>query len=158
VNTCGTSIAAGAQCTITVTFSPKTSGTLTGAVTITDSASNSPQSISLKGSGQVPVSITPGPLSFGTQTVGSTSAPQTETVTNNQKTTLTITSITITGANAADFSEIGNTCGGSLTAGAKCTVTLTFTPSASGARTATLKFTDSATTSPQSEKLTGTGQ
>lgn len=157
-NTCGTSIAAGAQCTITVTFSPKTTGALTGTVTITDSASNSPQTISLKGSGQLPVTLSPGPLNFGTQGVGTTSAPKTETVTNNQKVTLNITSITITGINSSDFTQTGTTCGSTLSAGKKCTITLTFTPGATGARTATLKVTDSASNSPQTAKLTGTGQ
>jgi hypothetical protein len=158
VNTCGTSIGAGAQCTITVTFLPKTPGLQTGTVSISDSASNSPQTVSLKGSGLLPVSLAPGTLNFGTQTVGTTSASKTETVTNNQKVTLTITSITITGTNAGDFTQTGTTCGSTLSAGAKCTITLTFTPSAKGTRNATLKLTDNASTSPQTAKLTGTGQ
>jgi hypothetical protein len=158
VNTCGSSIAAGAQCTITVTFAPTTSGAQTGTVKITDSASNSPQTISLKGSGVLPVTLTPATLAFGDENVGTTSAPETETVTNNQKVALTIDSITITGADAGDFAETGTTCGSTLAAGAKCTITLTFTPVATGARSATLKLTDSASTSPQTAKLTGTGE
>jgi Abnormal spindle-like microcephaly-assoc'd, ASPM-SPD-2-Hydin len=158
VNTCGSSIAAGAQCTITVTFAPTTSGAQTGTVKITDSASNSPQTISLKGSGVLPVTLTPATLAFGDENVGTTSAPETETVTNNQKVALTIDSITITGADEGDFAETGTTCGSTLAAGAKCTITLTFTPVATGARSATLKLTDSASTSPQTAKLTGTGE
>ena len=157
VNTCGTSIGPGAKCTITVTFAPKTTGAQTGSVNISDSASNSPQTISLTGSGQLPVTLTPATLAFGTQTVGTTSAPKTATVTNNQKITLNITSITITGINASDFSETGTTCGSTLSAGAKCTITVTFTPSAKGSRTASLKLTDSASNSPQTAKLTGSG-
>jgi hypothetical protein len=158
VNTCGSSIAAGAQCTVTVTFAPTTSGAQTGTVKITDSASNSPQTISLKGSGVLPVTLTPATLAFGDENVGTTSAPETETVTNNQKVALTIDSITITGADEGDFAETGTTCGSTLAAGAKCTITLTFTPVATGARSATLKLTDSASTSPQTAKLTGTGE
>jgi hypothetical protein len=157
VNTCGTSIGPGAKCTITVTFAPKTSGAQTGAITITDSASNSPQSISLKGSGVFPVTLTPATLSFGNENVESTSAPKTETVTNNQKTTLDISGISITGNDPGDFTETGTTCGSTLAAGAKCTITLTFTPSVKGARSATLQLTDNASTSPQTAKLTGTG-
>jgi hypothetical protein len=157
VNTCGTSIGPSAQCTITVTFAPKTSGAQTGAITITDSASNSPQSISLKGSGVFPVTLTPATLSFGNETVGTTSAPKTETVANNQKTTLDISGISITGNDAGDFTQTGTTCGSTLAAGAKCTITLTFTPSVKGARSATLQLTDNASTSPQTAKLTGTG-
>jgi hypothetical protein len=158
VNTCGSSIAAGAQCTITVTFTPTTSGAQTGTVKITDNASNSPQTISLKGSGVLPVTLTPATLAFGDENVGTTSAPETETVANNQKVALTIDSINITGTDAGDFAETGTTCGSTLAAGAKCTITLTFTPAATGARSATLKLTDSASTSPQTAKLTGTGE
>jgi hypothetical protein len=157
VNTCGTSIAAGAQCTITVTFAPKTSGSQTGMVTISDSAINSPQTISLKGAGELPVALSPGTLAFGTETVGTTSAPKTETITNNQRVALDISSITISGADASNFTETGTTCGSTLAAGAKCTITVAFTPSATGARSATLDITDSALTSPQTAKLTGTG-
>jgi hypothetical protein len=157
VNTCGTSIAAGAKCTITVSFKPTTAGSQTGSVSISDSASNSPQTISLKGSGLQPVSLTPGTLAFGNQTVGTTSAPKTVTVVNNQKVTLTIDSIAISGNNASDFTETGTTCGGTLSAGAKCTVTITFTPGAKGSRSASLKVTDSASNSPQTAKLSGTG-
>lgn len=157
VNTCGTGIAAGATCTITVTFSPTTSGAQTGTVTITDSASNSPQTISLKGTGVLPVTLTPATLAFGDQTVGTTSAPKTETVANNQKVTLDITNIAISGADASNFAETATTCGSTLSAGAKCTITVTFTPSVKGGRSATLKLTDSASTSPQTAKLTGTG-
>src|SRR4030095_5579814 len=50
-NTCGSSVAAGGNCTISVTFRPTTTGTRTGAITITDNASNSPQSVTLTGNG-----------------------------------------------------------------------------------------------------------
>jgi hypothetical protein len=157
VNTCGTGIGPGAKCTITVTFTPKTSGAVTGAVTITDSASNSPQSISLKGTGIFPVTLTPTTLAFGNQKVGTTSAPKMVTVANNQKVVLTINSITIGGANGSDFAQTASTCGGTLAAGAKCTITLTFTPGAKGARSGTLNVADSASNSPQTAKLTGNG-
>src|SRR4029077_2948443 len=94
VNTCGTSVAAGGHCTITVTFTPTVSGAQTRTVNITDSASNSPQSFTLSGTGQLPVTVAPTSLSFGTVTVGTTSAAKALTVTNNLKTTLTITSVT----------------------------------------------------------------
>jgi hypothetical protein len=157
VNTCGTSVAAGGHCTITVTFTPTTAGAQTGTVNVTDSASNSPQTIALSGTGQLPVTVSPLSLSFGTVTVGTTSAPKPVTVTNNQKTTLTITSVGFTGVDAGDYAQTNN-CGSSLAAGAKCTLNVTFKPKATGVRPATLAITDSATTSPQKVKLTGTGQ
>jgi hypothetical protein len=157
VNTCGTSVAAGGKCTVTVTFAPTTTGTQTGTVTITDSASNSPQTISLTGIGQVPVTVSPLNLAFGAVKVGTTSASKIVAVTNNQKVSLTITSVALSGLNAGDYSQTATTCGSTLAARSKCTVTLTFTPQALGARTATLTFTDSANTSPQKVKLSGTG-
>ncbi len=155
-NTCGTSIPALGQCGITLTFAPTTAGSQTATVNITDSASNSPQTISLKGNGVQPVALNPGSLSFGTQAVGTTSAAKVITVTNNQKTTLTFTSITIAGTNSGDYGEF-NTCG-TLPPGGKCTVSVTFTPTAKGPRSGTLTLTDSAGTSPQTARLTGTGQ
>jgi hypothetical protein len=66
-NTCGSSLAVGANCQIAVTFTPMSSGALTGSLTVTDNAQNSPQTVSLSGTGVVP-------LSLGAATGGSTSA------------------------------------------------------------------------------------
>jgi hypothetical protein len=156
INTCGTSIAAHATCKITVTFTPSTTGKQVGAVTINDSAITSPQTIGLTGTGRLPVTVMPLSLSFGIVKVGTTSAGKNVTVTNNMKTSLTISAIGFTGTDPGDFSET-NTCASSLAAGAKCTVKVTFTPTATGARAATLSITDSASTSPQSVSLAGTG-
>lgn len=56
-NTCGTTVAAGADCAITVTFSPQAVGVRTAVLQITDSAGNSPQIINLSGTGAAPPSI-----------------------------------------------------------------------------------------------------
>src|SRR5207253_501563 len=67
-NTCGTSVAAGANCAISVTFTPTATGTRTGAITITDNAAGSPQSVNLTGTGAAPgVSLSPSSLTFGNQ-------------------------------------------------------------------------------------------
>ena len=50
-NTCGTSIAAGASCTVNVSFRPTASGTRTGTLTITSNATNSPTTVALSGTG-----------------------------------------------------------------------------------------------------------
>jgi hypothetical protein len=79
VGTCGSSVAAGASCTISVKFTPTTTGTRTGGVTLTDNAGNSPQTISLTGIGSttsavaVAPSITTQPASR-TVTAGQTAA------------------------------------------------------------------------------------
>lgn len=157
VNTCGTSIAAGAQCKITITFSPTVTGAQSGTVTITDSASNSPQTIAVKGTGINPVTFNPTSLNFGTVAVGSSSSPMNTTLMNRQKIALNITGISIAGLNSADFSQTNN-CPSSVAAGGSCTITVTFTPHATGTRSANVKVTDDASTSPQSVRLGGTGQ
>lgn len=156
VNTCGTSIPAKGQCTITVTFAPASAGTQTGTVNITDSASNSPQTVGLTGAGIQPVSLNPNALNFGGHAVGTTSAPKNIIVTNHEKVVVNFSNVAITGTNNGDFSQTNNCT--SLSPGKTCTVTVTFTPSAKGSRTATLTLTDSATNSPQTAKLSGTGQ
>lgn len=160
-NTCGARVVAGANCTISVTFTPTATGTRTASVSITDDAGNSPQSVSLTGTG-VPAapmaSLSVTSLSFGNQLVGTSSSAQTVTLTNTGNVTLTFSGsgIAITGTNSGDFSQT-NTCGASVTAGANCTISVTFKPTATGNRSASVSITDNASGSPQSISLTGTG-
>ncbi len=151
-NTCGSSVAAGKKCMISVTFSPAVTGAASGAVTITDNASNSPQTVALSGTGVVAVTLSPATVTFTSRTVGTTSNPITVTLTNNQATVLTINSI----ATSGDFAET-NTCGATVASKAKCTISVTFTPTVVGTRTGTLTVTDSGSNSPQTSSLTGTG-
>jgi hypothetical protein len=160
-NTCGASVNAGANCSISVTFKPTATGSRAASVTITDNASGSPQSVSLTGTGVAPVVSFGGTttLTYSGQPVGTTSAAQSVTLTNTGNAALAITSIAITGANSGDFAET-NTCPVSpttLAAGANCNISVTFDPTAIGARTASLAITDDASGSPQSISLTGTG-
>jgi hypothetical protein len=156
-NRCGSTLGAGNSCTFQVEFKPTTAGTSTGTITLTDNAPGSPQTVPLTGTGTV-VSFSPTSLSFGTVNVGSSSAPQNVTMTNNSGgQTMSITGISITGANASSFSEINN-CGGSLGPGASCTITVTFTPTTSGPLTANVSVADNGGGSPQTVPLSGTGQ
>jgi hypothetical protein len=151
-------LAASASCGITVTFAPTAGGLLPAAITITDNGSASPQSVTLNGTGLLSaVGLSTGSLTFAAQTVSTTSAAQTVTVTNKGPGTLSISSITITGANSGDFGQTNN-CPASLALNASCTVNVTFTPTATGSRTASLTITDNGSASPQSVSLTGTGQ
>jgi hypothetical protein len=126
-------------------------------VSISDNASGSPQSISLSGTGAAAtVSLSPTSLTFASQSVGTTSAAQSVTLSNTGNAALNITSLAITGSNAGDFAQI-NTCGGSVAAGGTCTISVTFDPTASGSRTASVGITDNASGSPQSISLSGTG-
>ncbi|PYV04502.1 MAG: hypothetical protein DMG26_07295, partial [Acidobacteria bacterium] len=155
-NNCGSSLAAGAQCTINVTFTPSAGGTRTATLTVTDSASGSPQTASLSGTGVASVTLSPTSLTFTSQNVGATSAPQAVTLSNSGSAPLSISSIAITGADSGDFAQTNN-CGSLLAAGAQCTINVTFRPTATGTRTGTLTVTDNASGSPQTVSLTGIG-
>ena len=158
-NTCGSSVAAGGNCTIGVTFTPAATGSRTASLSISDNASGSPQMVALSGTGTATtgVSLSATTLSFGTQPVATTSAAQTITLNNGGSATLSISGLTITGANSGDFVEVADTCGSVLVGGGNCTIGVAFTPSATGQRTATLSITDNASGSPQTATLTGTG-
>jgi hypothetical protein len=155
-STCGTSLAGGASCTVNVTFTPTAAGTRTGTLSVTDAASNSPQTVSLKGTGANPVvkiTVTPASETFASQTVGTTSTAKVVTV-KNTGTPATTLSLGISG----DFAIASNSaCGASLAGGSSCTVDITFTPTQAGTRTGTLSVTDQAANSPQKVSLTGTG-
>jgi len=147
-NGCANSLAAGANCTLNVTFTPTATGVLTGALTVTDNAANSPQVVSLTGNGTAPaVSLSVPSLSFNQS--GSTN---TVTLTNIGDGELNVASITV----SANFVET-NTCGGTVNPGAACTLTVTFQPTTSGSFTGTLTIADNAPGSPQQVTLSGTG-
>ncbi len=164
-NNCGSSVAASSSCTINVTFSPTTTGTLTGTLTITDDSNgavDSTQTANLSGTGWAPMVMLSVPgLSFGNQVLSTTSAPETETVTNAGTANLAISTVTIAGSNGSDFSKSVDTCASAtLPPNATCTVNVTFTPSATGNRSATLSFTDNndlVAGSTQTVSLSGTG-
>jgi methionine-rich copper-binding protein CopC len=155
-NTCGTSVAAGGYCYITITFTPAASGGQSAALSVADSAYGSPQTISLGGQGTA-VSLSPASLTYASTAVGTAAPTQQITLTNKGATTISFTGITITGTDASSFSQT-NTCGSSVAAAASCAITVTFTPAASGALTAAVSIADNAVGSPQTVALTGTGQ
>jgi hypothetical protein len=150
--TCGATLAPNGICTFTATFTPTKAGTSDGQVIITDNASDSPQTCLTFGVGYTPLSISPATLTFSPQPVGTTSPAQAVTLTNNQKTALSITSIGATG----DFAETNN-CPPTLNVGAACTISVTFTPLGAGSRAGTITLSDSAADSPQIVPLTGSG-
>jgi hypothetical protein len=149
-NTCGTSLAGGASCTVGVTFTPTSTGAASGVLTFTDSASNSPQKVSLSGTGSSAVSLSATAVSFGVVAVGSTSAAQTVTVTNATAAAIGVTAI----GTAGDYADT-TTCGSSIAAGGNCAVSVTFTPTAAGTRTGAL--TINLSTDVQTVSLTGIG-
>jgi sugar lactone lactonase YvrE len=162
ITTCSTSIplAVGSSCVVGVDFAPTAAGSLNGTLTLTDNALNvsgATQSIPLSGTGiaaTAPQAVfSPTSLTF-TSTIGSASAAQTVTLSNPGNASLTITGVSVAGTNPTDFAET-NTCGSTLAAAATCTISVTFTPAATGSVTASLSVVDQAGT--QTSTLTGSG-
>jgi Bacterial Ig-like domain (group 3)/Beta-propeller repeat/Transmembrane protein 131-like N-terminal len=91
-----------------------------------------------------PSDITLSPLhwDFRNQPTGVASDSQVSVLNNAGSTSLTITSISITGTNSGDFAQVNN-CGASLQPGTSCSITVTFTPTALGNRSAAVKIVDS---------------
>src|SRR6185437_15354214 len=158
-DTCsGESIAAGNACTVQVRFAPTKTGSESGTLTIYGNLSGGGQiAVPLNGTGAsgAAITLTPSSLCFWAVLVGqTTSAPcgsagapptgQPIVISNTGGTTATLTSMSVSG----DFSIFSNTCGTSLApagaSGDRCTVSITFTPTASGNRTGVLTVVDSA--------------
>ena len=132
--TCSTSspVAASGSCTVSLTFTPTAVGTASGSLSFTDNGGNSPQTVSLTGTGTGAIVSLSAPPTFPSEPVGTTSPPQTVTVTNTGNASLTFTAISTTGPFAIATS--GTTCSTSnpVAASGSCTVALTFTPTTVG--------------------------
>jgi Family of unknown function (DUF6519)/Abnormal spindle-like microcephaly-assoc'd, ASPM-SPD-2-Hydin len=142
-NLCGTTLGAGASCALNITFTPSVAGPETAQISIAESADANPLLILLTGTCvAAQVTASTASLSFNVQVVNTTSAPQIVTLTNTGTAPLTVSSVTLSGD--SDFSQ-SSTCippGGSGTLGPsqQCQISVQFTPSAVGARTATLSI------------------
>ena len=162
--TCGTTIAFGTTCTVIVAFTPTVAGARTGTLSITHSTTLTPVAIALNGAatgGVVPApvaSITPTSLTLASTSIGTSSAAQSVNVSNTGNAALSISAITL--SNTADFIIGGGTCsaGGSVAAGASCTVSVAFKPStgAIGVRSGVLTIAHNAVGSPGNVGLSGT--
>ncbi len=154
----GNDLAPGATCAIGAVFSPTQTGALSGNLTITDDAANSPQSVALTGIGILAnPTFSPLSLGFGTVQVGSVSAVKTVTITNPNILPLDIASITAT----APFEVVANSCGSSIPAGGNCQVSVTFNPTTDSNSTGTAEYgkltiADDGKTTSQSVSLSGT--
>ena len=135
-------------------FAPAQLGPLTGTLTLTDNAANSPQTVTLSGTGVSPVTLTPVSATYPKRTVGATSPAKSFTLTNYQTVALTNIVVNTTG----DFAVSATTCASTLPPRGKCKINVTFTPQATGPRTGQLSVSDSAGNSPQTASLTGTGK
>jgi hypothetical protein len=152
-NNCGSSLAAGASCSVNVVFSPQIRGSVQAGLQLNSNSIPVVPSVTVSGTGQViQGSVSPATINFGSQSVNTTSAAQSVTLTNNGDLALLVTGVASTG----DFAQT-NTCGASLAVGANCTVAVTFAPTATGSRSGTLNFNSNATTPISPVNLSGSG-
>jgi len=161
-NACSGAYPVASSCNITVTFSPLGAGQRTANLTINDDAPNSPQSVQLTGTGAAPppgaplVKLSPSSVSFGTVTQGAAVAAQVITVTSSGTGPLHITSVALGGTNSSDFSLTNNCTAAAYSVGATCTIGVSFSPIAIGARAAFISIADDAPNSPQAIGLSAT--
>jgi sugar lactone lactonase YvrE len=142
-NNCPGTLAAGASCVANVSFAPTVAGPEAGLLTLNDDSGNlgASQSVTLAGTGLLPrhLTLSPASLSFSGYTIGDNPS-QAVTVTNTSGASVGIAGIAMSG----DPSLVqGNTCGSILSAGATCTVTVTFNPVAYGTFTSTVIVAES---------------
>jgi hypothetical protein len=148
------SLIPGQSFTFDVIFTPISDGLSIGSISVISNASNSPFLISLSGTGGSPglLSVTPTSLNYGNVVVG-TSASLSATITATGS-GVTVSSVT---TNSSEFTVSGSPLPITLAAGQSTSLTLTFTPQASGTETGSIYFISSASNSPTLESLTGTG-
>jgi len=155
-NNCAPKIKPLGSCSVVVAFAPTQRGMRTGTISLTDAASGVPQVISLAGTATV-VSLSSSKINSGSQAVGTTSAPSTITVSNvDTSAPVNISGITLSGLDKNDFTVV-NTCTPQIAPSGDCALTVTFTPKATGTRTATISINDDGGASPQKIGLIGTG-
>ncbi|MDX3076758.1 choice-of-anchor D domain-containing protein [Streptomyces sp. MI02-7b] len=154
----GGTLAAGETVTLSYTarVAAAPSGpTATSSVTVAfGNGAAGPSDLSL-GIATPALTLSPASLDFGSRPVNTTSAARTFTLTNHGGTARTVNGVSLSGADAADFALGAGTCTGSLPPRARCTVRVTFRPTATGARTAALDVDTSA--GPRSAALAGVG-
>lgn len=163
-----TSILPGDSCVFEISFESATAGTFHAELDVTDNsggAAGAEQVIPLTGTAVAPVpvaTVTPLSLSFGAQSVGSSSGLQTITLTNSGSAALDISATAISGTNLTEFAIVSQgsaPCpvqGGVVATGSACTLSIRFVPQSAGAKSATVSFSDNASGSPQTVALTGT--
>ncbi|HUR32508.1 MAG TPA: choice-of-anchor D domain-containing protein [Vicinamibacterales bacterium] len=153
-STCSATLAAATSCTVNVTFTPASGGVRSGLLTVSSSAGT--MSAILSGTGSS-TSLTPASLSFGNQTVATSSSPRTVTLSVVSGPGITLPSLQFSGPDAADFSLGTATCFGPSSGFTSCEIRVVFRPSKKGPRSANLGIADS-TGASHSVALTGFGK
>ncbi len=145
-----------ASCTVQVVFAPTAKGEATGTLQLVDDSQQNevthPQAVALTGTGTAGSGITAAPaaISFAVQPPGTVSAARQVQVTNNLGSIAHITNVAVSG----DFAATNN-CSGPLNPGQSCTISVEFTPNASGAFSGTVTITSDSTHAPVTVALGG---
>jgi hypothetical protein len=150
-----TTLAAGQSTSFTMTFTPRSTGAVSGTLTIVSNASNERLLIPMSGTGTSNASLVakPSSLSFGNVQVGS-GATLSETLTNSGTSSVTISQATTTGTG---FSQQGLTAPVTLAAGQSLTFSEVFTPNAAGSVSGSIAVISNANPSTTTIPLAGTG-
>jgi len=163
---CTTDLAPGLSCTFTISFAPTAAGVRSAAFQFNTDDPGGPQFINLVGIGASPGSVTtavtlsPNVLNFGPVPLSSVSAEQTVTLTNTGGVPLDVTSLAVTGLNAADFAISDDTCPqdpATLAPGTNCTISVVFVPSLTSGESASLTISDNTSAGTQTITLAGSG-
>jgi hypothetical protein len=162
----GQTIAVGASCSVTVTFTPTTTGAKTANLRLVDNAASSPQTLALTGTGtQATFAVSPAAKDFGGVAVGTTGTAQTFVVSNTASggtagaMTIPAGGVTLAGTDPGQFTITADGCSGQAVApGGTCSVSVAAAPTSAGAKTATLRFADDATGAPHTVALAVLGR
>jgi hypothetical protein len=132
-------------CQLSLRFQHSTTGAQSGAVVVTAARATTSSGISPSGTGGEPaVSLSTSSLMFDPHASGSTSVSQTVALTNTGNITLSISGMNFGRANPGEFPIENTTCASGVAAGAICTMAISFSPTATGARGATLQIVSNA--------------
>lgn len=147
-------VAGGQSANFNALFSPATTGSASGNISLASNASNSPTSIALSGTAvTLQLSAVPSSVSFGNVVLGSSSS-QTVVVTNTGTAAVTISQLNVTGAG---FSASGFALPLTLAAGANASLSAVFSPTSTGTASGTIGIVSNATGSPTNVSLSGSG-
>jgi hypothetical protein len=158
----GNSILPAGTCTFNVSFAPATSGSHPATLTISSNGTNSPNTVQLTGTGELPTPhacLSSGAsIAFGNQSSGTTSTVHSVTITNCGSAALVLSNAFITGANAGEFILSSDTCSGNnIATNSTCSFGVSFAPTNLVAEIASLIISNNSPINPQVVTLTGTG-
>lgn len=155
VNNCVGDLAPGNTCTLAVSFTPTTTGTKTATLAVSSNAGE--QTVPLTGVGVTSAfTLSVSKLSFGRVARNATSNAQQIHLTNTGKGALPLTGISLGGTHPSQFAQTSN-CGAQIAPGANCVISVTFRPTSTGNKSASLRVTASGGAAARSVALSGTG-